>query len=87
MPKDGEPWVTVSGKLTKINMAAVKEVWEEYAIRLESGEVVILIGEKVGEFKEDMIGKKASISGVLKPRLRYAGNLTRTVELRQIHSK
>lgn len=85
--KDGEPWITLTGKLTKVNMTAIKGVWEEYAIELEDGELIILIGEKVGEFKEDMIGKKTSVSGVLKPGLRYAGNITKTVEVREINSE
>ncbi len=82
--KDGEPWVTASGELKQINMVAVKGVWEEYAIKLDDGEIVILIGEKVGEL-EDMLGKKITVSGALKPRMRYAGTLRRTIEVREVN--
>ena len=82
--KDGEPWVTIEGTLMKVNMTAVKDVWEEYALKLDDGEMVILIGAKASEL-ENKVGTTLSLSGILKPRFRYAGKLVRTVEVREIH--
>jgi hypothetical protein len=81
--KEGEPWVTIEGTLMKVNMTAVKDVWEEYALKLDDGEVVILIGAKVSKL-ENKVGTALSLSGILKPRFRYAGELVRTVEVREI---
>jgi hypothetical protein len=80
---EGELWVTVSGQLMKVNMTAIKDVWQEYALRRDDNEMIILIGPKTDELKE-MIGKRVSVSGVLRPRLRYGGALTRTVEVREV---
>lgn len=79
--KDGESWVTAKGELVKIDMSPVKGQWEEHALKLKDGEIVILIGEKVGEL-QDKVGAKLSVSGILKPRMVYAGTPTRTVEVR-----
>lgn len=84
MIKDGEPWATVKGELVKVDMSAIKGVYEEYAVRQKDDELVILIGEKVSEL-EGKIGNQIVVSGVLKPRLIYAGTPTRTLEIREIN--
>ena len=81
--KDGEPWATVTGTLVKVNMSAVKGAWEEYAIKQKDNEIIILIGEKVSELEEKQ-GSELSVSGVLKPRMIYAGVPTVTLEIREI---
>ena len=83
MPKEGQLWAEAKGAFMIINIAAVKGAWEESAIKLDDGEIIILIGEPV----KDLTGKEGEIIavlGALKPRMRYQGNLVRVIEVKEI---
>ena len=82
-PKDGQLWTEAKGNITVINMAAVKGTWEELALKLDDGEIIILIGEPTIGLK-GKAGEALAISGVLKPRMRYQGNLVRVIEIKEI---
>ena len=84
-PKEGFLWLTVSGKLDIVDMSAVKGVWQEFALRQDDGEVVILLGEEVEKLM-DKVGQEMTVTGILKPRMRYGGKLVRVVEVRSIDS-
>ncbi|NQU73785.1 MAG: hypothetical protein HQ547_03635 [Candidatus Omnitrophica bacterium] len=83
MPKEGQLWAEAKGEFQIINMAAVKGAWEESAIKLDDGEIIILIGEPVKDLAGET-GEVISVSGVLKPRMRYQGNLVRVIEVKEI---
>jgi len=83
MPKEGQLWTEAKGEFMIINMAAVKGAWEESAIKLDDGELIVLIGEPVKNLagKE---GENVTVYGALKPRMRYQGNLIRVIEVKEI---
>jgi len=78
--KDGEAYTTVEGEMVKINMSPIKGGWEEYALKLKGGELIILRGEKMNELQEKA-GAHFIISGALKPRVIYRGHPTRVIEI------
>jgi len=82
-PKEGELWTSAEGELMIVNMTAVKGAWEELALEHKDGEVIILIGGGAAELY-DKVGKKASVTGVLKPRMRYQGQLVRVIEVKEM---
>lgn len=80
--KDGEPCTTVEGEMVKIDMSPIKGGWEEYALKLKEGELIILRGEKMNELQKKA-GAHFIISGALKPRVIYRGYPTRVIEVRE----
>ena len=82
-PREGELWTSAEGKLMIVNMTAVKGAWEELALEHKDGEVIILIGGGAAVLY-DKVGKKASVTGVLKPRMRYQGQLVRVIEVKEL---
>ena len=45
--------------------------------------MIILIGGGAAELYEK-VGKKVSVAGVLKPRMRYQGQLVRVIEIKEM---
>ena len=82
-PKAGELWADVKGEVMVVSMAAVKEVWKEFALKLDDGEIIILIGEPTKNLA-NKTGKTITVSGVLKPRMQYQGKLVRVIEAREL---
>ncbi len=83
--QNGEPYTTVKGEVVKINMSPIKGGWEEYALKLKDGELIILRGEKMNEL-QSKVGAHFVISGALKPRVIYRGYPTRVIEIREFSS-
>lgn len=79
--------ITVTGEVSKIIMAeytSPKYTWKELIITPSEGERYVLIGSMVEQLWNLNGTKIVTLSGLLKPKMRVQGNLTKALEVHYI---